>query len=93
MHIGFECADSNGTGFEAVHSDVMDDMYALSWKLLMIGLHLEYSATLLKRLHRKKINTKCSIYLHQLFFFVMGRSRTLFWDKDQISPGVCKRKG
>ena len=78
MHISFGCANSNGTSFEAVYSDisVMDHMYALSWKLLIIGLLSEYFTTLLKMLHLKKMTTKCSIFLHQLYFFLMGRSRT-----------------
>ena len=49
-------------------------MYALPWKLLIIGLLLEYVATLLKILHLKKIDRKYSIF-HQLYFFLMGRSR------------------
>ena len=78
MHISFGCANSNGTSFEAVYSDisVMDHMYALSWKLLIIGLLSEYFTTLLKMLHLKKMTTKCSIFLHQLYLFLMGRSRT-----------------
>ena len=54
----------------------MGYMYALSWKLLIIGLLSEYFAALLKRLYLKKTTTKCSIFLHQLYFFLMGRSRT-----------------
>ena len=65
----------------------MGYMYALSWKLLIIGLLSEYFATLLKRLHLKKIATKHSI------FFLMVRSRMFFGDKDQISSGEGKRKG
>ena len=66
-------------------------MDALSWKLLIIGLLLEYVATLLKIIHLKKIARKCSIFLHQLYFFLMGRSTFFFRDKDQISSGEGKR--
>ena len=55
-----------GTGFEAVHSDI-SELWAPCMhycKLLIIGLHLEYFATLLKRLHLEKIAAKCSIFLH-----------------------------
>ena len=60
------------------HFWVMGYMYALSWKLLIIDLLLVYYATLLKRLYLKKIAAKCSIFLHQLDFFLMWRSRMLF---------------
>ena len=40
---------------------------------------MEYFATLVKILHLKKIARKCSIFLHQLYFFLMGRSRTFFF--------------
>ena len=68
-------------------------MYALSWKLLIIGLLLEYFATLLKRLYLKKIAAKCSIFLHQLYLFLMGSSRMFLGDKDQISSGENKGRG
>ena len=48
---------------------VMGYMYILSLKLLIIGLLLEYFATLLKILHLKKTAGKCSILLHQSYFF------------------------
>ena len=60
------------------HFWVMGYMYALSWKLLIIDLLLVYYATLFKRLYLKKIAAKCSIFLHQLDFFLMWRSRMLF---------------
>ena len=47
----FGYADSSDTGFEAVYSDVSElwgYMYALSWKLLIIGLLLEYLQHYLK---------------------------------------------
>ena len=53
----------------------MGYMCALCWKLLTIGLLLEYFATLLKRLHLKKIAIKYSIFLQFLYFFLMERSR------------------
>ena len=69
-------------------------MYALPRKLLIIGLLLEDFATLLKRLSLKKKVRKCSIFLHQLFFFLMGRSGILFFgDNDQNASGEDKRKG
>ena len=49
---------------------VMGYMYALSWKLLIIGLLLKYFATFLKILYLKKIARKCSIFLHWLYFFL-----------------------
>ena len=72
---------------------VMGYMYALSWKLLIIGLLSEYFATLLKILHLKKMTAKCSIFLHQLYLFLMGRPRTFLGDKDQMLSGEDKRKG
>ena len=74
---------------------VMGYMYPFSLELVIIGLLLEYFATLLKILHQKKIARKCSILLQQLYFFLMGRSRTYWvvWSwkitkdlKSQISP-------
>ena len=47
----------------------MGYMYALSSNMLIIELILEYYATLLKRLYWK-IDSKCSIFLHQLYFFL-----------------------
>ena len=69
-------------------------MYAVSWKLLILGQLSEYFPTLLKRLYLKKIAAKCSIFLHQLYLFHMGRS-VMFCggDKAQISSGEGKRKG
>ena len=67
-------------------------MYALSWKLLIIGLLLEYFVTLLKRLYPKKTAAKCSIFLHQSYL-LWGKSRMFFGDKDQISSGEDKRRG
>ena len=68
-------------------------MYPLSWKLLIMGPLLVYVVTLLKILHLKKIARKCSIFLHQLYFFLMGKSRIFWGDKDQISSGGDKRQG
>ena len=50
-------------------------MYTLSWKLLIIELFSKYFPTL----HLKEIATKCSIFLHQLYFFLMRRSRMFFF--------------
>ena len=78
----FGCADSNGTGFWGCTFRcfwVMGYMYALSWKLLIIGWLLEYFAALLKILHLKKIARKCSIFLHQLHFS-MGRDFQVIWN-------------
>ena len=60
-------------------------MCALSWKLLIIGLLSEYFATLLKRQYLKKIAAKCSIFLHQLYFFLWEGQGHFSEDKDQIS--------
>ena len=57
----------------------MGYMYALSWKLLTIGLLPKYFATLLKILHLKKVATKCSIFLHQLFYFLLWEGQEHFW--------------
>ena len=72
---------------------VMGYMYALSWKLFIMGLLSEHFATLVVRLHLKKISTKCLIFLHQLYFFLIGRSWTFWGDKDQMSPGRAKGRG
>ena len=75
------------------HFWVMGYTYALSWKLLIIGLLLEYYATLLKRLCLKKIAAKCSIFLHQLDFFLMWRSRMHFvfvWIRIKFHLGRAK---
>ena len=63
----------------------MGYMYTLSWKLLITGLILEYFATLLKTLHLKTITAKCSIFLHQLYFFLLEGQGHFWGDKDQIS--------
>ena len=70
----------------------MGYMYALSWKLLIIGLLSEYVATLLKILHLRKIDRKCSIFLHQLYFF-FWEGHSFLRDRYQISCGEEKRKG
>ena len=72
---------------------VMGYMYALSWKLLIKGLLSEYFANLLKRLYLKKTAAKCSIFLHRLYFFLMGRSfftnSTLFlWEGQGLFVGI-----
>ena len=67
---------------------VMGYMCALSWKLLIIGLLLEYFATLLKRLYLKKIAAKCSIFL-QWF----SSSRTFSWIKIKFHLGKAKGRG
>ena len=71
---------------------VMGYMYALPLKLLITGLLFEYFATLLKILHLKKKGRICSIFLHQLYFF-LWEGQGHFWDKDQISSWEGKRKG
>ena len=73
----------------------MGHMYALSWKLLIIGLLLEYVTTLLKILHLKKIARKCSIFLHQSYFFLMlpGRSRIFSEIRIKFHQGRTKGRG
>ena len=88
IHMGFWTCQFQwhrfwGSTFRCFH--VTGYMYALSWKLLIIWLLLEYFATLLKILHLEKLDRKCSIFLHQLCLFLMERSRAFFLDKDQIS--------
>ena len=41
----------------------------------------------------KKISRKCSIFLHWLHFFLMGRSRMFFWIRIKFSSGEGKSKG
>ena len=63
-------------------------------ELLILGLLLEYFATLPKILHLKKIATNYSIFLHQLYFFSYGKVKDVFWgDRDQISSKEGKRRG
>ena len=72
----------------------MGYMYALSWKVLIIGPPSEYFETLLKILHLKKIARKCFIFLHQLYFFLMVRSRTsLFGIRIKFHLGRTKGRG
>ena len=77
---------------EAVHSDV-SQLWAICMHYLGNCSSQEYAETLLKILHLKKTARKCSLFLHQLCFFLMGRSRIFFGDMDQISSGEGKRKG
>ena len=65
----------------------MGSMYALSRKLLIIGLLLEYFPTLLKIIHLRKIARNVPYFFTDVLF-LMGRSRT-FWG-DQISSGEDK---
>ena len=53
-------------------------LYALSWKHLTIGF-LEYFAAFLKILHLKEIARKCTIFLHQLYFFSYGKVKHVFF--------------
>ena len=51
-------------------------------------------ATSLNILHLMKIATKYSIFLHQLYFFLMGRSRTLFGGIGiKFHLGIAKGRG
>ena len=72
---------------------VMGYMYTLSLILLITGLLLEYFETVLKILHLKKISRKCSIFLHWLHFFLMGRSRMFFWIRIKFHLGRAKARG
>ena len=65
-------------------------MYALSWKLLIIGLLSEYFANLLKRQYLKKIAAKCSTFLHLLYISYRKVKDIFLGDKDQISLGRAK---
>ena len=67
----------------------MGYMYALSWKLLIIELLLEYVATLLKILHPMKIDKNVP-YFFTNCTFSYGKVRDFFRDKDQISSGRAK---
>ena len=67
-------------------------MYALSWKLLNIGLLSEYFVTLLKRLYLQKMAAKCSTFLHKLYSFLMGRSRIFFGMRMKFHLGRTKRR-
>ena len=72
---------------------VMGYMFALSLKLLIIGLLMEYFATFLKRLHWK--NSHKMFHISSLIVFLSnGKVKDMFFgDKDQISSEECKRKG
>ena len=41
----------------------------------------------------KKISRKCSIFLHWLHFFLMGRSRMFFWIRIKFHLGRAKARG
>ena len=71
----------------------MDYMYALPWKLLIIGLLLEYFATLLKRLYLKKENS-CKIFhiSSSIVPFSYGMVKNVFFG-DKISSGEAKERG
>ena len=71
----------------------MGYMNALSWKLLIIGLLLEYVATLLKILHLKKIAKKMFHTSPPILLFSYGRVKDFLGDKDQISSGEGNWKG
>ena len=78
------------------HFWVMGYMYALSWKLLIIDLLLVCYATLLKRLHLKKLAAKCSIFLHQLDFFSYVKVKDAFcsvWIRIKFHLGKTKGRG
>ena len=68
-------------------------MYALSWKLLNIGLLSEYFATLLKRLHLKKKLENVPYFFSNCTLFLMWRSRTSFWIRIKFHLGRTKGRG
>ena len=70
---------------------VLGYMYALSWKLFIIGLLLEYFATLLKSIPEEN---SCKMF--HIFFtnctFSYWKVKDVLGDKDQISSWEDKRK-
>ena len=95
MHVGFGCADSNGTGFEAVHSDVSEllatCMHYLgnysSWGYFW-NIFQHYTKTTPEENSHKMFHISSPIVL----FIWEGQGH--FWgDKDQISSGDGKKKG
>ena len=68
-------------------------MYALYWKLLIIGLLSEYFVTLLKRQYLKKIAAKCSIFLHQVYFFLWEGQGYFLEIRIQFLLGRAKGRG
>ena len=71
----FGHADSNGTGYEAVHSDVSS--YGIYVCIILETAHHRATfgifCNITQRLHLKKITAKCSIFFHLLYFFLMGK--------------------
>ena len=68
-------------------------MYALSCKLLIKGLLLEYFATLLQCTTPDENSQKMFHISSCIVLFLKGWSRTLFGDKDQISYGRATGRG
>ena len=95
MHVGSwtcQCQWHRFGGCTFKCFQVMGYKYALSWKLLITQLFLECFATLLKIPYLKKIARKCSIFLHQSYFFLMGSSRT-FLGGIRITVHLGRAKG
>ena len=68
----------------------MSYMYALSWKLLIIGLLWNFCNFTQKTIPEE--NSCKMFHISSLIvLFLMERSRMLFVDKDQISSGEDKR--
>ena len=96
MHIGFWMCQFHrhrfwGCTFRCFW--VMGYMHALSWILLIIGILLEYFEILLKRLHLKKIVTKCSIFLQLLYFYIWEGQGEFLRIRIKFYWGRAKGKG
>ena len=91
----FGHVNSNGTGFGLYIQVFLS--YGLYVCIILETAHHRTTfgifCNITQNMTSEIIATKCSTFLHQLYFFLMVRSRTLWGDKDQISSGEVKRKG
>ena len=69
----------------------MGYMYALSWKLLIIGLLSEYFAKSLKKTTPEENSHKMFHISSPIVLFSYGKVKDIFGDKDQISSVKDKR--
>ena len=90
----FGCSDSNGTGFEAVHSDVFS--YGLYVCIILETASHRTTFRIFCNITQNTTPEENSCKMFQIssliVLFLMGRSRMIL-DKDQISSGEGKRKG
>ena len=70
----------------------MGYLYALSWKLLIKALLLEYFAALLKKKTPQENSHKMFHISSPIVLFPYGKVKDIFGHKDHISSGEGKRK-